>query len=158
MSTVILYTTKYGTAAKCAEILKEKASENIEVINLKESPDFDIRPFSTVLLGASVYVEKIQKEMTVFCEKNREELLEKKIGLFICSGNTGKSGQSYLKLFGKDIHSHATSRKLFGSEIYWKKMNLIEKLAMRIIKKTKGNSSDLEMSAINDFVSEMDNK
>lgn len=155
MSSVILYTTKYGTAAKCAGILKEKASEETEIVNIREVPDFDIKPFSCVVLGASVYVEKIQKEMGVFCEKNREELLKRKIGLYICSGDTGKAGKRYLKLFGTDIHNHATSKKLFGSEIYWKKMNAFEKLAMRIIKKSKGNSSNLEMTAINEFVSEM---
>ena len=155
MSTVILYTTKYGTAAKCAGILKEKTSEETQIINLKESPDFNFKSYSSVILGASVYVEKIQKEMSAFCEKNREELLKKKVGLFICSGDTGTAGKRYLKLFGSDIHNHATSKKLFGSEIYWKKMNPLEKLAMRIIKKSKGNSSDLEMTAINDFVSEM---
>ena len=60
MNTVILYTTKHGTAAKCAGILQEKASLETEFVNLKESPDFDIKPFSNVVLGASVYVEKIQ--------------------------------------------------------------------------------------------------
>ena len=155
MSAVILYTTKHGTAEKCAGILKEKASLETEFVNLRESPDFDIKPFSTVVLGASVYVEKIQREMSAFCEKNREELLKKKIGLYICSGNTGKAGRGYLKLFGNDIHNHAISKKLFGSEIYWKKMNPIEKLAMRIIKKSKGSSSDLEMTVIDDFVAEM---
>ncbi|MCK5786311.1 MAG: flavodoxin, partial [Candidatus Sabulitectum sp.] len=89
MSTVILYTTKYGTAAKCAGILKEKTSEETQIINLKESPDFNFKSYSSVILGASVYVEKIQKEMSAFCEKNREELLKKKVGLFICSGDTG---------------------------------------------------------------------
>ena len=155
MSTVILYTTKHGTAAKCAGILKEKASLETELVNLKESPDFDIKPFNNVVLGASVYAGKIQKEMSAFCEKNREELLKKKIGLYICSGDTGKAGRGYLKLFGSDILNHATSKKLFGSEIYWEKMNPIEKLAMRIIKKSKGSSSDLEMTTVDDFVAEM---
>ncbi|MCK5842086.1 MAG: hypothetical protein KAH31_07960 [Candidatus Sabulitectum sp.] len=155
MSAVILYTTKYGTAEKCAGILQKKASDSVQSVNIKDSPEFDLTPFSTVVLGASVYVEKIQREMSAFCEKNREELLKKKIGLYICSGDTGKAGRGYLKLFGKDIHNHAISKKLFGSEIYWEKMNPIEKLAMRIIKKSKGSSSDLQMTAIDDFVAEM---
>ncbi len=155
MSTVVLYSTKHGTAAKCAGILQGKASDSIEIVNVKDSPDFDLAPYDKVILGSSVYVEKIQREMTVFCEKNKEKLLKKEIGLFICSGDTGKAGKRYLTHFGKEIHDHAVSKKLFGSEIYWKKMNAIEKLAMRIIKKSKGSSSDLEMGAINDFVAEM---
>jgi len=155
MSTVILYSTKHGTAAKCAGILSEKASESIQSVNIKDFPDFHLTQYNKVILGASVYVEKIQKEMSAFCNKNREGLLEKEIGLFICSGDTGKAGNRYLKLFGEDLYAHSTSKKLFGSEIYWKKMNAIEKLAMRIIKKSKGDTSDLEMAAMDDFVIEM---
>ncbi len=155
MSTVILYATKHGTVAKCAGILSAKASENIQCVNIKDSPEFDLSPYNKVILGASVYVEKIQKEMSVFCKINREGLLEKEIGLFICSGDTGKAGNRYLKLFGEEIYDHCTSKKLFGSEIYWTKMNPIEKFAMRVIKKSKGDSSDLEMTAIDDFVTEM---
>lgn len=155
MSTVILYTTKHGTTAKCAAILKDKAFGQAEIVNLKDSPDFDVTGYNTVILGASVYVEKIQREMSAFCEKNRNELVKKKIGLFICSGDTGKAGSRYLKLFGKEIYDHAVSVKLFGSEIYWNKMNGLEKFAMRIIKKSKGSSSNLETFAIDEFVSEM---
>ena len=155
MSTVILYTTKHGTSAKCAGILQEKASEETRTVNLKDLPDFDLAPYDRVILGASVYVEKIQSEMTDFCVRNSELLLKKELGLFICSGDTGKAGARYLKLFGKDIYSHAVSKKLFGSEIYWHKMNFIEKLAMRIIKKTKTSTSDLETGAISELATEM---
>jgi hypothetical protein len=91
--------------------------------------------------------------MTVFCKRNEKQLLSKEIGLYICSGDTGRG---YLKLFGKEIHSHAISRKLFGSEIYWHKMNMVEKFAMRVIKKSAASSSNLDMQAIQELAVEMD--
>ncbi len=153
MSTVILFTTKYGTAEKCAGILKEKATRETVTVNLAEQPEFSLTPYDTVVLGASVYMEKIQKEMTAFCKAGKEELLTKNLGLFICSGNA--KGTYYLKLFGKELHRHAASKKMFGSEIYWEKMNPFERLITRVIKKTKTSYSELENQAISDFAEEM---
>ncbi len=155
MSAAVLYTTKYGAAAKCAAILQEKAIKPLIVVIFKDKPHFDIQPYSKVILGASVYVERIQREMTSFCRRNEKQLLLKQIGLYICSGDKGRAGRGYLKLFGKEIHSHAVSRKLFGSEIYWHKMNMVEKLAMRIIKKSTASSSDLDIQAIQELADEM---
>ncbi|MCK5132162.1 MAG: flavodoxin [Candidatus Sabulitectum sp.] len=155
MNTVILYTTKHGTAAKCAGILREKASGEIKTVDLAEKPDFDTEPFDKIILGSSVYVGKIQKEMTAFCTKNRQQLLKKKLGLFICCGDHSETGRRYLKLFGEELHTHAVSKKLFGDEIYWEKLNLVEKLIMFIIKKSRTSTSDLETGAISEFVMEM---
>ncbi len=156
MSTAVLYTTKHGTTAKCAAMLQEKATKPLTVVNVKDDPDFDIQPFNSIILGASVYVERIQREMTAFCRKNEKQLMLKQIGLYICSGDRGLAGRGYLKLFGKEIHSRAISRKLFGSEICWHKMNMLEKLAMRIIKKSTASSSDLDVQAIQELAVEMD--
>ena len=155
MSTVILYTTKHGTTAKCAGILKEKASEDIEIVNLMEIKDFSIEPYDTIILGASVYMGKIQPEMTAFCRNFEGLLLKRGIGLFICSGDHGERGREYLKLFGESLYKHAISKKLFGDEVYWNRLNFIEKLAMRIIKKTNTSTSDIETGAIDELLAEM---
>jgi len=154
MSTIIIYSTKHGAAARCAEMLKDSAKNEITVKSAKEiaSPD----GFDRVILGASVYVGKIQPEMIEFCRKNREALLKKELGLFICSGDHSESGREYLKLFGNDLHAHATAKELFGDEIHWETMNFMEKLAMRIIKKSKGSSSNLETGNIDAFAMKME--
>lgn len=154
MSAIVIYSTKHGAAASCAEILSDKAQGDIIVANVKDDPDFS--GFDTVILGASVYVGKIQPEMTRFCTKNLETLLKKKIGLFISSGDHTERGREYLKLFGDNIYAHASARELFGDEIHWETMNLMEKLAMRIIKKARGSSSSLEMENISSFLERME--
>ena len=156
MNAAVLYTTKHGTAAKCAALLQDRASQPLTVVNISDNPDFDITPYTRIILGASVYVERIQREMKAFCRKNENQLVSKQIGLYICSGDTGRAGRGYLKLFGRKIHSHAVSRKLFGSEIYWHKMNMVEKFAMRLIKKSTASSSNLDMQAIQELAVEMD--
>lgn len=154
MSTIIVYSTKHGSAARCAEILEEKAKNEITVRNVKEVKDTE--GFDRVILGASVYVGKIQPEMSAFCEMNRDSLLKKELGLFICSGDHSEKGREYLKLFGHDLHEHATAKELFGDEIHWETMNFIEKILMRIIKKAKGSYSNLEMGNISSFAKKME--
>jgi menaquinone-dependent protoporphyrinogen oxidase len=155
MSTVILYTTKHGTAAKCAGLLAGKAVEEVKTVNLKTTPGFSFESFDTVILGASVYVGRIQPEMAAFCASYKDKLLKKKLGLFICSGDHSEKGREYIKLFGEELHRHASSKKLFGDEIYWEKLNLFEKLAMRIIKKSKASTSNIETGAIDELAKEM---
>lgn len=154
MSAIVIYSTKHGAAARCADLLREKAGGEVTIANAKDDPDFS--DFDRVILGASVYAGKIQREMTDFCVSNRDSLLKKKIGLFICSGDHSEKGREYLKLFGDHIYAHAAARELFGDEIHWESMNFIEKLAMRIIKKSRGSSSNLELDRIDSFVSKME--
>lgn len=155
MSTLTVYSTRHGAAARCADILREKASSENTVVNAKDNPQLSLHEYNAVILGASVYVGKIQPEMIAFCQENREQLLQKKLGLYICSGNHSESGREYLKLFGDDLFAHASARELFGDEIHWETLNFIEKLAMRIIRKAKGSSSNLELGNINDFAQKM---
>jgi len=155
MKTAILFSTKHGSAARCAEILAEKAKGEVTVVNVKEKPDFSLDGYDTVILGASAYFNRIQKEMSLFCSRNCGELLKKKLGLYICSGARGEQGLEYLKLFGEDLYSHAEVKNLFGDEVHWEHMNCFEKLITRIVSKKKTSSSNLEMGNIDSFVEKM---
>ncbi len=153
MKTLIVYSTKHGTAARCAELLKEKLTGDVVLADAKDSPDPE--GYDAVILGASVYAGSIQREMTRFCEEHHDTLREKKLGLFICSGDHGEKAREYLKLFGEGLFSHARAKELFGHEIHWETMNLIEKLLVRLLMKTRGSSSHLEQGAIDSFAGEM---
>lgn len=156
MNTAILFSTKHGSSARCAEILAEKAKGEVTVVNVKEKPGFSLDGYDTVILGASVYINKIQKEMSLFCSRNSGGLLKKKLGLYICSGARGEQGLSYLKLFGEDLYAHAEVKNIFGDEVHWEDMNCFEKLITRIVSKKKTSSSNLEMDNIQSFVEQME--
>ncbi len=156
MKTAILFSTKHGSAARCAEILAEKAEGQVTIVNVKEKPDFSLEGYETVILGASVYMNRIQKEMSLFCSRNNGKLLKKRLGLYICSGARGDQGFSYLKLFGEDLCAHAEVKSLFGDEVHWEDMNCFEKLVTRIVSKRKTSSSNLETGNIQSFVEQME--
>lgn len=153
MRTLVVYATKHGTAKKCAEILKEKASGTVDIADAKDRPD--ISGYDKVILGASVYIGKIRKHMVSFCRRNREVLLEKRIGLYICSGDHSEKGLEYLKMFGDDLYAHATASELFGHQFNWESMNFLERFIMSKTSGEKGSSSHLVMENIDRFMEKM---
>lgn len=153
MKTLLVYSTKHGTAARCAELLEQKMIGDVTRANAKDSPDPE--GYDAVVLGASVYAGSIQREMKQYCERHMDALKAKRLGLFICSGDHGEKAREYLKLFGEELYAQACARELFGHEIHWETMNLIEKLLVRLLMKTRGSSSHLEKGAIDSFAEKM---
>jgi menaquinone-dependent protoporphyrinogen oxidase len=156
MKTLIAYTTKYGSVSKCAGILKDKISGNVQVVNVKTDQVPDLGGFDTIILGGSIYVGKIQKEMRKFCEENLDALLSRKVGLYICAGEQGDKKFEQLKnAFPEALYSHAAVKEIFGDELYYEKLNIIEKLAVRMLKGTKKSYSHLSMETIDRFAKEI---
>ncbi len=62
MKNCILFTTKHGSTEKASLLLKEKLNAETDIINLKDVKKPDISDYDTVILGASIYMGKIQKQ------------------------------------------------------------------------------------------------
>lgn len=78
MKTAIVYATKYGCTKKCAEILKTYLHGEVNILSVK-ADKINLSQYDTVFIGGSVYMGKIQKEITHFCKRNLKQLLHKKI-------------------------------------------------------------------------------
>jgi menaquinone-dependent protoporphyrinogen oxidase len=95
---------------------------------------------------------KIQKELTEFINCHLNALLQKRIALFICAAEHGETLQTELQTaFPKALYDHAVAKEAFGYELNFEKMNLIEKLALRFVKKVTESSSQLSEETITKF-------
>ena len=65
--------------SQSAEIIKRYLDGDVEIVNLKELNKFDLAEYDNVLLGGSVYFNRIQKEVCTFYKDNLDKLLEKKL-------------------------------------------------------------------------------
>ena len=83
MKTAIVYATKYGCTKECAEILKTYLHGEVNILSAK-ADKINLSQYDAVFIGGSVYMGKIQKEITQFCKRNLKQLLHMKIGLFVC--------------------------------------------------------------------------
>ncbi|GAA0737294.1 flavodoxin domain-containing protein [Clostridium oceanicum] len=153
MKSIIIYSTKYGSAEKASELLKENMVGEVELVNIMKQTVPDIKGYDNVILGGSVYIGKIQKKLTNYINENIDELLKKRIALFICSGSLDKKIiQKYIKeLFNPKLYNKAICTDTFGYEICFEKMNFIEKFMMKKMKKSTESEYCLNKENIKRF-------
>jgi menaquinone-dependent protoporphyrinogen oxidase len=158
MNTLIAYGTKYGCAQKCAMELAKEFDGKVELVNLKEKRNVDLSGYGRVIIGGSVYIGKIQKEVTEFITANMNELLKKEVGLFICGMQEGDMMEKEItENFPSELISKAKSVMNFGGEFNFKKMNFMEKAIIKKISKVSSDKSDIHHENIKKLAMDLKN-
>lgn len=158
MSILIAYATKYGCTEKCAAALSKELNGKTELCNLQSIKSIDLKKYDKIIIGGSVYIGKVQKEVTEFCTKNMDELKEKKLGLFICGMRDGDFALEELNAsFPKELLSAAVTKEFFGGEYKFSKMNMMERFIVKKIAKTDKDSSNIIESNISRLAQSMNN-
>lgn len=158
MNTLIVYATKHGCTEKCAIILSEKLTGKVDLSNLKMIKDIELSQYDKVIIGGSIYVGKIQKEVREFCSKNLNALKEKKVGLFIsCMADENSSETQLNNSFPEELVANAVAKEFFGGEFVFKKMNVIERFIVKKVSKTDKDTSKILNENINRFAQSMNN-
>jgi len=157
MSILIAYASKYGFTKQCAELLAEKLGEKTHICDLdKNHPD--PAQYDKVIIGGSVYIGKIRKPVTLFCNENLDVLKEKKLGLFICGLAEGENAKKQIEtVFPPELIETAVCKMCFGGGYNFKKMNFMERM---IIKKVTGSDKDqlrIEKESIDHFAEQIKN-
>lgn len=152
MKTLITYATKYGCAENCAKALEEKLSGNVNLQNLKQGKAVDLLAYDQVIIGGSIYMGKIQKEVTEFCLKNLTALKEKQVGLFICCMKEGEEAASELNsAFPQELLDHAAAKEIFGGEFIFKKMKPMDRFIVKKVSKVDRDVSNIDRDSIERF-------
>jgi|Deesub1362A_J573_1020465.scaffolds.fasta_scaffold06256_5 menaquinone-dependent protoporphyrinogen oxidase len=158
MNTLIVYATNYGCTEKCATILSEKLTGKVDLCNLKVVNAVDLSKYDKVIIGGSIYMSKIQKEVREFCSKNLNVLKDKKIGLFICCMRDGNIAETQLnKSFPQELLANAVAGEYFGGEFIFRKMNFLDKLIVKKVTKIDKDMSNILEENINRFAQLMNN-
>lgn len=155
MNTLIVYGTKYGCAEKCANLLAQKLSGKIDIKNLKNTGELDLSQYDSIIIGGSIYVGRIRKEVSDFCIKNIEVLQKKKTGLFICGMQTDAFEAELNASFPKDLLESAAAKDCFGGEFILKKVNFFERTIVKMIAKTDKDMLNISEVAIDSFAKQM---
>ena len=61
MKTLIVYSSKHGTAEKSANILKSKLTGDVDVVNIMLFAPTNLDKYDNIILGGSIYIGKVQK-------------------------------------------------------------------------------------------------
>ena len=153
MKTLIIYSTKHGTAEKAANILKSKLIGEVHTVNIMQEPVTSIEDYDTIILGGSIYIGKIQKKLSSFVNINLPLLIERKTGLFICAGEEDEvlKEKEFVLAFPPALFDHAIGKEVFGFEFDMNKLSFFEKLIMGKVKGIKTSINKLSEEKIYAF-------
>jgi len=137
MKTLIVYATKYGCTQECVSIMKESLQGEVK-ISTAEKCRYDLMHFDTIIIGGSVYMGTMRKDVTKFCKRNEKILLRKKIGLFACC-YTPKGTEGFLEtLFPHNLLTHAAYTTIVGGRMDYEKMSFAYRKLFQSLNKIEG--------------------
>jgi menaquinone-dependent protoporphyrinogen oxidase len=93
MKGLVVYGTRYGTAAEIAEeIAKVIREEGIEVdlLDVKSVKDSDVSLYDLVVVGSGIKMGKWTKQSLKLLKKNKEALANRKVALFVSCGSANE--------------------------------------------------------------------
>lgn len=161
MNTAIVYSSKYGFTKHMAQTLSQKlkSSDVVTLISLHDESNPDISSFDKIIIGSAIYRGKSAKEIKNFCQQNHDQLITKKIGLFVCGMETTIQGKELemKRAFPDRLNNHATAHAFLGGSFQFEKMNLLERLVVRHVAKVKTSVTTTHQDEIDRFVTRMTN-
>lgn len=162
MKTAIIYKSSHGTTEKVAYMLARRLTETgeeVRVIDLAKTRRPHISDYEKMIIGGSIHVGRIQKEIRAYCEKNMDMLLTKKLGIYICCMAADEKTRSneFESSFPDELKQYAAAKGIMGGEFLLEKMNFIEKLVVRKIAHAKETVHDIDLDAVEKFLKDINN-
>jgi menaquinone-dependent protoporphyrinogen oxidase len=146
---LIAYRSKYGTTESCAKALSGRITAETTLADFRVGGMPDVLGFDVVLVGGSIYGGRIQREVTSFCEGRGELLLKRKIGLFLCCLSQGEHAKEQLQTaFPEWLAAHAFACSLFGGDLHYDRLTLLDKLLVRGLPRPPHGVSLIDTHAI----------
>jgi menaquinone-dependent protoporphyrinogen oxidase len=146
MKALVVYGSRYGTAAEIAQEIAdviENEGNEVDLKDVRAIKKFDVSPYDLIVVGSGIKMGKWTKGSLKFLKDNKSQLANKKVALFVSCGaaNEKKSRdegwENYLKKVAtENLEGEPVELGLFGS-VYDPnaKHGLMYKLTNRFYKK-----------------------
>lgn len=142
MKTLIIYGSNHGCTKKCADILEGKLKGEVDIVDIRNDITLDLDSYDKVIIGGSIYMGKIQKEITEVCEKYCENLKKKKLGLYVCCMNEENVETQIKDNFPEELLLCSVTQGYFGGAFNFKDMNFIERFIIRKVSKSLSKTNE----------------
>ncbi len=127
MKTLILYTTKHGFTQQCVEYLAQQLPQGVTAVDIGKDTDVDVAKFDQVIMGGSVYMMKMSRQLKQFARQNAAVLAQKQLALFVCCMTPDSADSFMQECFPQEVYEAAKLRVNFGGALNAEKLNLLER-------------------------------
>ena len=143
MQTLIIYASKTGTTAKCAnQINRElKDSKMLNILNYNE----DISKYDLIIIGSPIRMGLIDKKIKKFLLNNIETLKSKKVAYFICCGFIENWKRYYEQNIPKDLLDKALIYDTFEGEMNIQKQKGFDKFITKVVSKNIDKNKEIKL-------------
>ena len=117
MKNLIIYASKTGTTKKCAALLAANlAAESCTLWNIDDGEP-ELSSFDCAAVGSYIRMGVIDKRISAFIEKHREQLFAMPFGVFFCGCLEDKVSEAIIKNFDDSVLEHALCVEYSVAEI-----------------------------------------
>lgn len=120
--TLVVYASKCGATEEAANIIAKTLSDknglDVEMVNIRKEPNPEITQYCNLVIGGGVRAGKVYKETSEFM---KQDLSDKRVALFICSGAAGNKlhhdeiAEKYItKGLAKNLNGQLVAMNAFG--------------------------------------------
>ncbi|HEY5524368.1 MAG TPA: flavodoxin domain-containing protein, partial [Clostridium sp.] len=111
--------------------------------------------FDKIVIGSGVKIGMIKKELKSWMNKNCDEIISKKVFLFLCASSTKDEEieKIWSANYPKKILNSAIKKSSVGGVLDLNKMGFFDKLIIKKVTGQNQSSSNLKMDEILNFAS-----
>lgn len=152
---LVLYATKHGQSKKIAQTLADHLSTLGVQVSLLDVSDFDkhalsLDTFDYLVFGASIYIGNIEKDMTVFINKNADTIASLPRSFFLvamaaATKDDGRREKSLAEIrlnLSRRVQVNFPDIEVFAGAIKYTQYNWLVKWMMKRIARKEGGSVD----------------
>jgi menaquinone-dependent protoporphyrinogen oxidase len=149
VSILIAYRTRYGTTERYARLLAERFPGESHLADLGRARRLSPGDYGLILLGSPIYGGSILPGISSFCERHRDELLSRPVGLFICCLYEGERARAQLdSAFPDWLSLHAFGRWALGGEVRLDRLNLLDRFLVRRLIRVERDIAKMRPEAV----------
>jgi len=155
MKTIIIYSTKHGFTKTVAEQLNKMIDDSVQLFDTNEVTYEVISDAEKIIFGSPVYSGKLRRDMVDLINKYKTDLVEKTIGMYVCSVNEFKTTSYLEQSLSKGFINHLSSVVCAGYGVDFDQMKLFEKVAIRTIIKKDDMDTGIRVEALKKLVKKL---
>jgi len=136
-------------AARIARGLGGTGGVDLVDVADEKAAGVDLAGYGLVIIGSPAYAGSWNKAVVAWAAKHEAELLLKKIAFF----ELGNARESLaVKTALPSLYPGALAVAKLGGEIRWNKLSFLEKIIIKAVTKSSGDSSTVDQKAVEDFI------